>query len=209
MPPELLVGEWASPGSWSPDGRELVVVKDSAIWGLDVTAEPPMLRPLVQLASVQGVGTAYTPELSPDGRWLLFQAGFEMDQVYLQPYPGPGPRLQVSSGENGQTPAWNPNRREIFFLALSKTEGRLRMMSVDVTLGANATLGTPRELFDFDPEELQLECDAVLACYSVSPDGQRFFTTQPVQTDPPPPVTQIHLIQNWLAELEAKVPSGL
>ena len=117
-------------------------------------------------------------------------------------------RLQVS-GEAGITPAWNPNGREIFFLAESKTEGRGRMMSVEVTPGASATFGTPRELFEFDPEELPLDCDRVLACYSVSPDGQRFFAWQRVQTDPPPPVTQIHLVQNWLAGLEAKVPSGL
>ena len=32
------------------------------------------------------------------------------------------------------------------------------MMSVEVTLGAIATLGTPRELFEFDPEELLLDC---------------------------------------------------
>ena len=175
-PPELLVGEFVSPGSWSPDGRELAVVKDAGIWGLEVTVEPPMLRPLIPF-TVQGSATAYTPQFSPDGHWLLFQAGFEMDQIYLEPYPGPGPRLQVS-GEAGITPAWNPNGREIFFLAESKTEGRGRMMSVDVTPGASATFGTPRELFEFDPEELPLDCDRVLACYSVSPDGQRFFAWQ-------------------------------
>ena len=82
------------------------------------------------------------------------------------------------------------------------------MMSVAVALGATATLGTPRPLFGFDTSDLDIECGPG-PCYSVSPDGQRFITSQSLKTDPPPPVTQIHLIQNWLAELEAKVPSGL
>jgi hypothetical protein len=46
-------------------------------------------------------------------------------------------------------------------------------------------------------------------CYSVAPDGQRFFAIQAVKAEPRPPVTQINLVQNWLAEVEAKVPSGM
>lgn len=82
------------------------------------------------------------------------------------------------------------------------------MMSVGVALGTDATVGTPRPLFEFNPMQLGMACYPV-SCFVVSPDGQRFFATQPVKTDPPPPATQIHFVQNWLAELEAKVPSGM
>ena len=197
-PPELLAREAAIPSSWSPDGRELAVVKDRDIWVLAGGSEPPQLRPAVK--SPEGTGW---PAFSPDGRWLLYASRSETSQVYLQPYPGPGPRLQVSV-ENGTSPAWNPNGREIFFIA-ENAVGQ-HMMSVGVSLGAAATLGTPRTLFELP--DLIMGCVPV-NCYTVAPDGQRFFTTQPVKTDPPPPVTQIHLVQNWLTELEAKVPSGL
>jgi len=56
--------------------------------------------------------------------------------------------------------------------------------------------------------KLGLACMPV-NCYSVAPDGQRFFTTQDVKTEPPPPVTHINLVLNWFVELQAKVPSGL
>ena len=200
-PPATLAREAAIPISWSPDGSELAVFKDDGIWVVDFTSDPPKLRPVVQRP-----GAALWPAFSPDGRWLLWAGWTTESQVYLQPYPGPGPRVQVSV-ENGRSPTWNPNSREIFFTTYDAAKG-WRMMSVAVALGATATLGTPRPLFGFDTSDLDIECGPG-PCYSVSPDGQRFITSQSLKTDPPPPVTQIHLIQNWLAELEAKVPSGL
>ncbi len=200
-PLEPLAREAAMPGSWSPTGRELAVVKDDGIWVLDLKVAPPALRPVVQSPD----GAAW-PAFSPDGRWLLYADGRGTDenQVYLQPYPGPGPRLQVSV-DGGSNPAWNPNGREIFFLAAT-SKGQF-MMSVSVSLGTIATLGTPRPLFEYDYSELTLKCNP-MNCYCVAPAGQRFFATQPVKTDPPPPVTHIDLILNWRAELDAKVPPG-
>jgi eukaryotic-like serine/threonine-protein kinase len=204
-PSELLAREGVVPSAWSPDGRELAVVKDDAIWVLDLKVDPPKLRPVVQ--SPEGVGW---PAFSPDGRWLLYAsspANLTGSQVYLQPYPGPGPRLQVSV-EWGANPAWNPNGREIFFTAYGGTKG-YRMMSVGVSLGSTATLGTPRQLFEYTPTiDLNMDCTPA-TCYSVASDGQRFFATQPATTARKPPVTHINLVLNWRAELEAKVPSGL
>ena len=197
-PPELLAEEAAYPSSWSPDGRELAVVDDSpAISALDLTVQPPLLRPL---AATPNPGW---PAFSPDGHWLAFAGGplSEMWQVYLQPYPGPGPRLQVSV-ENGLSPAWNPNGKEIFFLQFPD-EWRARMMSVSVTLGAAATLDRPRQLFEFNTDQLDM-VSLPSNSFAVAPDGRRFFSLQPVNTDPPPPVTQIHLIQNWVAELRPR-----
>jgi hypothetical protein len=107
--------------------------------------------------------------------------------------------------DRGHAPAWNPTGREFFFVASTDTGDR--MMSVAVTLGATAALGTPRLLFEFGWDDIALDCGPV-NCYSVAPDGQRFFTAQKVKTGPPAPVTHINLLQNWRAELEAKVPSG-
>ena len=165
-------------------------------------------RDEVDVREIPKTEGASDPAFSPDGHWLAFAGAplSEMWQVYLQPYPGPGPRLQVSV-ENGLSPAWNPNGKEIFFLQF-QDEWRARMMSVSVTLGATATLDSPRQLFEFNMDQLDM-VSLPSNSFAVAPDGQRFFSLQPVSTDPPPPVTQIHLIQNWLAELEAKVPSGL
>ena len=198
-PAETLVRQAALPSSWAPDGRELAVVRDGSISMLDVAGNPPQLQPL---ATVPNSGW---PAFSPDGRWLAFAGGTDETQIYLQPYPGPGPRLQVSV-HSAYSLAWNPNGREIFFVD-TLNPPQARMMSVTVTLGAAPNLGAPRQLFEFNWEQLWLGCFP-LTCFAVAPDGQRFYAAQVVKTDPPTPVTQIHLVQNWLAELEAKVPSG-
>jgi len=204
-PPETLALEDLEPSSWSPDGGELAGFSwaNQDIWVLNLDGRSPRLRPLLQSPAREG-----WPSFSPDGNWLLYGSDASGSfEAYLQPYPGPGPRLQVSV-DGGGVPTWNPNGREIFFLATTPTSGRWRMMSVSVALGATPQIGTSRQLFDFDGQQLNF-WDFPLTGYSVSPDGQRFFTTKPVKTDPPPPVTHINLVLNWRAELEAKVPSGL
>src|SRR5260370_42312353 len=54
------------------------------------------------------------PMFSPDGHWLSYisdESGrFE---IYMQPYPGPGGKWQIST-EGGTEPAWNRNGRALF-----------------------------------------------------------------------------------------------
>ncbi len=73
--------------------------------------------------------------------------------------------------------------------------------------GRMLSLGKPRRLFAFSEPPLRLRCDAS-RCYSVASDGQHFYTVRQAPTAPIPPVTQIHLIQNWTEELKARVPAG-
>ena len=67
-------------------------------------------------------------------------------------------------------------------------------------------VGAPRALFAFDRKVLTIDCDPV-RCYGVGRDGQTFYGNEAVPPEPQPPVTQINLIQNWVEELKAKVPS--
>jgi len=82
-----------------------------------------------------------------------------------------------------------------------------RMMVVSVNLDPTVRLGTPRPLFEFRNSDLLLACGPV-PCYDVAADGQRFYGAQNQAPPPPPVVTHINLIQNWVEELKAKVPSG-
>lgn len=80
----------------------------------------------------------------PDGRWVVYAAretGRE-EQVYVQPYPGPGGRVVISPG-GGIEPVWSPTGREIFYRSVDGT----RMMSVDVRTEPTLTVGDPRFLF--------------------------------------------------------------
>jgi Tol biopolymer transport system component len=190
--------------TWSRDGRHLVYVmvgKQRQLLDLDLTSDPARSRPVLQTSSSE-----QWPALSADGRWLAYSSvATGRYEVYVQPFPGPGARVQVSL-EGGDSPAWNPNGREIFFIESDPSSLRRRMMAVDFAPGTNAELATPRRLFEFDASDLQAACQ-MMTCYAVSSDGRRFYTTQSVKAEPPPPVTRIDLILNWRAELEAKVPS--
>ena len=47
-------------------------------------------------------------------------------EIYVQPYPGPGGKWQIST-EGDNEPLWNRNERELFYRSEDKT------MAVDVT----------------------------------------------------------------------------
>jgi Tol biopolymer transport system component len=135
--------------------------------------------------------------VSPDGKWLAFVTNESgRDEVYVQPYPGPGPRQQISTG-GGVAPAWAKSGRELFYT--TAITGPLRMMSVPITL-APFTAGSPRVVF-----EGTFNLQATTRGYSVSADGQRFYLTQ-MNDRPPVRVTRMVLVQNWVEELKRRVP---
>src|SRR5262249_24943837 len=102
-----------SPNSWSPDGqllafREQTPTTNNDIWVLrlsDRKAEPFLRTPSSEAAA----------RFSPDGRWLAyFSSESGRPEIYVQPYPGPGGKWQISM-EGGFEPVWNPSGRELFF----------------------------------------------------------------------------------------------
>ena len=108
------------------------------------------------------------------------------DEIYLQPFPGPGDRIQVSAG-GGQQVRWARNGSELFYIAADQ-----RLTSVRVTSGASGklVLGRPLPLFrtEFDSSFMTRQQ------YVVSPDGQRFLINAATDAIDPPSIT---LILNW------------
>jgi Tol biopolymer transport system component len=189
--------------SWAPDGQEGVGVTRYDIIGVTTREGTAQVRPILATPAREG-----WPAISPDGHWLAYASDVSGQlEVYLQPYPAPGPRTQVSI-DGGSSPAWHPSGRALFFLAQTdpRDPARRRMMIVDVDLRGGPRLGTPRQLFEFRTADLGFACTPV-RCYDVARDGQRFFVTQLIPPAPTPPVTHITLIQNWVEELKAKVPT--
>jgi hypothetical protein len=83
------------------------------------------------------------------------------------------------------------------------------MMEVDFRPGSSAGIGTPRQLFEFDPQGLIFGAWHVRPC-DVAPDGQRFYVLQQHAEARlrPAPITHINLGLNWFEELKTKVPTG-
>lgn len=191
------------PSSWSPDGKTLAFIQMSTgtnadIWTLSLADGVAKSRPFLE--------TPYSeryPEFSPDGRWIAYVSNESgRDQVYVQPYPGPGARHQVST-DLGSAPLWARSGRELFYIARPAATGFNRMMAVDVTLGATFTAGKPRMLF-----EGQYPLTGTVRGYDVSPDGRRFLLFQFKEEAPAPAITEVVMVQNWFEELQRKVPAG-
>jgi WD40-like Beta Propeller Repeat len=82
-------------------------------------------------------------QFSPDGRWVAYQSNetgrFE---IYVQPFPGPGVRSQVSTA-GGKDPRWQPDGKELFFIA---PDGKLMAATIR-TQTAAFEAGSPAVLF--------------------------------------------------------------
>src|ERR1700736_5342265 len=143
--------------------------------------------------------TAFTesaPRFSPDARWLAYVSDESgRFEVYVQPYPGPGGKSQIST-DGGTEPVWNPNGRELFYRQGNK------MIVVDVATRPSFSAGKPRVLF----EGLYIRAAQANPAYDVSPDGQRFLMLKASEQEPN--ATQINVVLNWFEELKQKVPTG-
>ena len=205
-PSETLIRSSLNPVSWAPDGRHLFLTDPGRrkIWVLSVDGPEPRLHQFTE-----GSDPERSPEISPDGRWLAYEVvASGRWEVYVRPFPGPGPRTQVTL-DGGMSPAWNPNGLQLFFVkggsGPTPTAWSMNVVDMDVTRGVR--VGATRRLFEFS--NLDLYFLGSPRCYEVSPDGQRFYVPKSVAPLPPAPVvTHINLIQNWFEELKAKVPTG-
>jgi serine/threonine-protein kinase len=187
-----------TPSSWSNDDKiAFVQTGDNTrndVWVLD--ARTRKAAPVIQTAANE---TA--PALSADGKWLAYTSNESgRDEVYVQPYPGPGLRVPVSNG-GGHSPAWTADGRELFYA--SPIETGFRLMAVAVTpTGTALSAGVPRTLF-----EGRYGSTTPARGYDVTSDGRRFVMTRLVEPPPPPP-SQMVLVQNFGEELKRRVPAG-
>lgn len=169
---------------WSRDGRFLTFIMSGGVWALPVTGDVKPF-PVVPVRS-PGQDEA---QFSPDSKWIAYHAADTgRTEVYIQPFPGPGERIPVSTG-GGAQPQWRSDGKELFFLSLTGT-----LMASDVTLGANVVVRPPRPLF-----ETGLDVDLIRTQFAPDLDGQRFVLLMPERSVNPKPIS---VIINWAAGLK-------
>ena len=184
------------PGSWTPDGKLIFIDKgDVWLWSPDDKGEPRAL--------VTSPEDDSQPEVSPDGKWLAYAAGRQLvrgRQIYVQSYLAPGRREQVAGGGS---PRWRNDGRELYYVQNASEDGplKIQVMAVPVTTTPTLTIGTSKVLF-----EGPFRIDGPFRGYDVTPDGQRFLMVRAVE-QPPARITHMVLVQNWVEELKARVPS--
>ena len=108
----LPIGDF--PTGVTPDGRTLIFSRrfDAArleVWERALDGDGAA-RPVIEGAFSRG-----SAEVSPDGNWLAYRSNQSgQNEVYVQPYPGPGPTLPVSIG-GGRGPVWSADGSELYY----------------------------------------------------------------------------------------------
>ena len=173
---------------WSRDGRfilgQSIDPKTKTGWDLwvvsiaDRTWKPFLQTRFNELAA----------QISTDGHWIAYSSDESgRPEVYVQPFPGPGGKWQISTSGGG-SPRWRGDGRELFY---KNPEGKV--FAVDVKTGTGFEASMPALLFSArfkssgGPQ------------WDVSADGKRFLINQPVADVTPAPMT---IVLNWTAGLK-------
>lgn len=179
-PPKLVIPASAGvqfPTSISTDGRFLIYTSNENqretkqdLWILPLTgnAKP---YPFLVTPAIENQGT-----FSPDGKWVAYASDATGTlQVYVRPFPGPGPARAVST-KGGRAPRFSRDGKKIYFVDGDK------LMVAD--FHSDRAAAEPAIVFQLDETIQQFEPMA---------DG-RFLMLLYHDADASPPV---HVIANW------------
>ena len=178
------------PTSWSSDGKFLAYWAVGSATGRDIWIAPLTGERKPQ-PFLQTKFNEMQARFSPDSRWIAYQSEESgRYEVYVQPFPGPGGKWQISTN-GGTMPVWAQNGRELFYMSSGN------FMSVGVTTQPTFSASTPRIVADYPPFLMGRLSNGV---YDVSPDGQRFlFVKANVENGPP---DEVRVVLNWTEELK-------
>ena len=186
----------SQPTSWSPNGEFVMFARRDPknqwdLWRLamgsgEARIETPYLR---------SPANEHLAEFSPDGSRVAYVSDESgRNEVYVDSFPAPGKREQVSTG-GGNQPRWRGDGRELFYIS---PDGR--MMSVPVSAAPDFAPGAPVTLFAtriFDLNGAQK--GHYSRKYTVTHDGQRFLISTLDNASPGSSTTNVVL--NWPARL--------
>ncbi len=192
----LITGSSAGllPTGVTPDGRQLLfdqAGRDLMVLALDSTRT---VRPLIQTPFIERNGV-----VSPDGRWLAYESDIDSGrlEIYVRPFPDVKAGLWQISTDGGRRPLWAPGGGELFYVAPDRA-----LMAVPVDgRGTTWSHGRATKVVE---GVYQTGGSNSIRTYDVSPDGKRFLVVKRPADQPSP---RIVVIENWLEELKARVPT--
>jgi len=200
------------PDSFHPNGRLLAFHQGNPVSGQQSLMLLPLdddgaggWKPGTPTTLVGGPFLKAFAMFSPDGRWVSYTANepgrFE---IYVQPFPGPGTRVQVSSG-GGNRAMWSPTGREIFYASTTNED---HMMVVPYSIAGDT----------FVPEKPRRWSDVAFAGFpplayygpgfDLHPDGKRFVVAPVAPQTPNQPQSQLVFVFNFFDELRQRAPLG-
>jgi predicted Ser/Thr protein kinase len=189
--------------SFSPDGRYMSYTQmepgmGTGIWMLPLQGDRTP-QPFVRAKFMEGSG-----RFSPDGRWVAYCSNESgRAEVYVQPWPGPGPKIQISS-EGGDDPIWSRDGKELFY------RNGDQMMVVAVSTQPTFRASKPRLLWEGKYSHgMSSSCGmpgTTSANYDVTGDGQRFLMVKDLDQDAIS--TRIVVVLNFSEELKRLTAAG-
>jgi len=177
-------------GVLSPDARYLVYQLDTlgadiyyrAMSG-DTTSHPIANSP----TAIENM-----PRLSTDGRWIAFVTNESgRDEVVVQPFPGPGGRVQVSAG-GGTEPVWSHDGRRLFYRGNGKLMAANVRTAPGFSLSSRDTIFADKYVFATNPHPN----------YDVFPDGTHFVFLEPDHSG------EMIVVTNWRAVLRERMAAS-
>jgi len=177
------------PYAFTPDGTRVLFTDFKDYSDQDIRVVD------LQTLAVEPVLTAppaeVHPAISPDGRWLAYQADDSgRFEVYVRPWPDvTRARWQVSVG-GGLSPTWRRDGTELLFASGAT------LMAAPVAGGATPRVGTPRPLFTVASSGERLGPQ-----FDVAPDGQRLLVLSPVPVDPVADRPEVRVVEGWGTEI--------
>jgi len=207
VPQRLTTGSLPQvPNTIDPEGRRLVYHEGDPSTGRQSLAMVTLERDGEQIKAgepttlVGGPFLKANARISPDGKWMAYAAnntgGFE---IYVQPFPGPGERVQVSNG-GGNLALWSRTKQELYYAGTG--QGRLMMVPYEARNGAFV----PAKPRPWSEEAFSTAPPFALygPGFDMHPDGTRFAVAPPMQAAESRGA--LVLVFNFLDELRRLVP---
>jgi len=172
----------------TPDGKAVVYQTDTSIADIGY-------RQLEGDTSLKVIAATPAsedePRVSPDGKWVAFTTDESgMTEVVVRAFPGPGPKIQVSTN-GGNEPLWSRDGRRLFY------RGGQKFVAAEIITVPGLAVKSRTPLFD----DVFLPPTERHANFDVSPDGTRFLLLKSVGEE------RLIVARNWGDELSARLRS--
>lgn len=154
------------PNAWSPDGKQILCVKQPGEGGSELDLVPVAGgNPIPFLKTSNEVTAA---QISPDGKWVAYASQESGDwEIYVTAFPSAAGKWQVSRG-GGTEPRWRGDGKEIFYIGPKSMVTAVAVSGSDTFSAGNVT-----PLFRAQLRASVSSTD--MFTYDVTKDGQRFL----------------------------------
>lgn len=175
----------------SPDGKRVLYRADQggrvgSWWRpLDLSVEATPLVRGKEIDIFEGV-------ISPDGRWIAFVTNESgRDEIVVQPFPGPGGRVQVSTS-GGTEPLWSRDGRKLFYRGSGHLMAAIVRPGPTFDIVARDSALTDIYLYALNPHPN----------YDVLPDGAHFIFLEASDAG------EMTVAANWLPVPRSRMTGG-